>query len=90
VRKGQKVKQRQIIGWVGSTGLATGPHLHYEFLIGEVHSNPATAVRRLPQARKLKGEEFTLFKEQTKGLALQLRTYAAQRATGVAVDANAG
>ena len=91
VRKGQKVKQRQIIGWVGSTGLATGPHLHYEFLIGGVHRNPATAVRRLPQARKLKGNELVLFNEQTKGLALQLRTYAAQRVNGsTAIDANAG
>ena len=87
VRKGQKVKQRQIIGWVGSTGLATGPHLHYEFLIGGIHRNPATAVRRLPQARKLAGEELARFKQDTAGLALQLRTYAAQRVEQVQPNA---
>jgi murein DD-endopeptidase MepM/ murein hydrolase activator NlpD len=42
LRKGRSVKQGQIIGYVGSTGLATGPHLHYEFRIDGVHRNPLT------------------------------------------------
>jgi murein DD-endopeptidase MepM/ murein hydrolase activator NlpD len=44
LRKGLKVAQSDIIGYVGSTGLATGPHLHYEFLIGKVHHDPLKVV----------------------------------------------
>ncbi len=40
LRKGLKVAQSDIIGYVGMTGLATGPHLHYEFLVGKVHKDP--------------------------------------------------
>ena len=40
IRKGAKVEQGQTIGYVGSTGLATGPHLHYEFHINGKHTNP--------------------------------------------------
>jgi murein DD-endopeptidase MepM/ murein hydrolase activator NlpD len=40
LRKGLKVAQSDIIGFVGMTGLATGPHLHYEFLVGKVHHDP--------------------------------------------------
>ena len=48
VKKGSKVKQGQIIGYVGSTGFATGPHLHYEFRINGTHHDPLTV--KLPQA----------------------------------------
>lgn len=66
VRRGQKVKQGQVIGLVGSTGLAAGPHLHYEFLVNGVHRNPRTV--SLPKANPLTGEK----KEQ-------FVTYAAER-----------
>ena len=59
VSKGQKVKQGQIIGQVGSTGMSTGPHLHYEFLIDGVHHNPSTVLKKLPKAKELN----PLFKE---------------------------
>ena len=40
LRKGVQVEQGDIIGYVGMTGLATGPHLHYEFLVDKVHRDP--------------------------------------------------
>lgn len=46
MKKGRKVRQNEVIGYVGSTGLATGPHLHYEFRINGKHVNPLS--HRLP------------------------------------------
>ncbi|MGV2871771.1 OapA family protein [Colwellia sp. E150_009] len=60
VKKGQRVKQGQLIGNVGSTGLAAGPHLHYEFLLNGVHRNPRTV--KLPDAKPINKKykaEFT-------------------------------
>ena len=42
LRNGTRIRQGQVIGYVGSTGLATGPHLHYEFRVNNVHQNPLT------------------------------------------------
>lgn len=42
IRSGKHVKQGQVIGYVGSSGLASGPHLHYEFRVNGVHRNPLT------------------------------------------------
>jgi murein DD-endopeptidase MepM/ murein hydrolase activator NlpD len=79
VSKGDRVRQRETIGWVGSTGYATGPHLHYEFLLNGVHRNPATIVKQLPAPKKVAAGAMPEFKAQIAGMQLQLRTYAAQR-----------
>jgi murein DD-endopeptidase MepM/ murein hydrolase activator NlpD len=69
VRKGKKVKQGSIIGYVGSTGWATGPHLHYEFLVNGVHKNPRTV--KLPDANPIAATEQQRF-AQTTGPVLSL------------------
>lgn len=59
VKRGQTVKQGQVIGTVGSTGLASGPHLHYEFLVDGVHRNPRTVT--LPKAQPIDNSEKANF-----------------------------
>jgi murein DD-endopeptidase MepM/ murein hydrolase activator NlpD len=51
LRAGVQVEQGQVIGYVGSTGLATGPHLHYEFQVNGVHQNPLTL--KFPQTEPI-------------------------------------
>ena len=65
VKKNQRVSQSQIIGTVGSTGTATGPHLHYEFLVNGVHQNPRTIHKKLPKAKSLATTELPRFRAQT-------------------------
>jgi len=75
VKKGSKVKQGQIIGYVGTTGGSTGPHLHYEFLMGGEHQNPRTILDKLPKAISIDPEEMSRFRTQTADLLAKFRNY---------------
>jgi murein DD-endopeptidase MepM/ murein hydrolase activator NlpD len=57
---GTRVQQGDVIGYVGMTGLATGPHLHYEYLMNGVHKNPQTV--QLPGAEPLRAEALQRFR----------------------------
>lgn len=70
VKQGQRVSQGQTIGTVGSTGLATGPHLHYEFLLNGAHRNPRTVP--LPKVEPLAGERLLAFQAAAAPLLTQL------------------
>lgn len=63
IKVGQHVAQGAVIGRVGSTGLATGPHLHYEFRINGVHRNPMAVT--MPPPEPLRGAQLAEFRAQT-------------------------
>lgn len=67
---GTRVQQGAIIGYVGMTGLATGPHLHYEYLVNGVHKNPQTV--QLPGAEPLHAETLQKFRHLTAPLLADL------------------
>ena len=88
VKKGDRVRQKQTIGSVGSTGLATGPHLHYEFLLSGVHRNPATIVKKLPQAKSIEQGQEDIFKQQALPLIAQLNKYSQSTQIALAESTN--
>ncbi len=81
LRNGQRVRQGQTIGYVGMTGLATGPHLHYEFRIAGAHRDPLTVP--LPKSEPLVGQQLVAFQSMVSPLVGRLEAL-----EGFAVAAN--
>ncbi|OOZ37677.1 peptidase M23 [Solemya velesiana gill symbiont] len=70
VKNGSRVRQGQVIGYVGKSGLATGPHLHYEFRVNGAHRNPLTV--KLPAAEPIAKKYRTDFKQKSAPLLARL------------------
>ena len=79
IKAGKRVKQGQVIGYVGATGLVTGPHLHYEFLVNGVHMNPRTVA--LPKAKSIAKGELPKFALATRQHMLLLTAFSQQMPT---------
>lgn len=72
LHKGKRVMQGEVIGFVGATGMATGPHLHYEFRIDGTHRDPLSVT--LPKAEPLPQVELARFHGQTQPMLAKLKT----------------
>jgi murein DD-endopeptidase MepM/ murein hydrolase activator NlpD len=73
LRKGQRLGQGQIVGYVGMTGLTTGPHLHYEFKLNDIQRDPLKVA--LPDGKPISESQKTAFVEKTRDLFSQLDTF---------------
>lgn len=70
IKTGSNVKQGQIIGYIGTTGLSTGPHLHYEFQVNGVHVDPLS--QKVPMADPIAKAERQRFMQQSQPLIARM------------------
>ena len=73
LRKGQRLGQGQIVGYVGMTGMTTGPHLHYEFKLNGIQRDPLKVA--LPDGKPISESQKTSFADRTRDLFGQLDTF---------------
>ncbi len=83
-KTGSRVRQGDVIGYIGSSGLATGPHLHYEFRIAGVHRDPLKVT--MPKPEPLPKSELQRFRLQTQPLLAQLNLRAGGKHYATAGD----
>lgn len=86
IRSGSRVSQGDVIGYVGSTGLASGPHLHYEFHVNGQVRNPVTVP--LPKSIGIEKTELARFNETTRPLIAKLDQYKSSSRLAVAKSGN--
>ena len=82
IKQGTRVRQGQVIGYVGATGWATGPHLHYEFVVNGRHQNPRTVA--LPRGEPIPKSELARFRAMSEPLLAQLADHRENRQLALA------